>query len=124
METVKKGMELQEESKKTTEEILKQQKQDYQIEEIKKIRGSLKDTAEQIKEIPSAIMEDIVEDKVYDMVDKNLLKISLVFEKGISEMQKKRDLIKAISRQKDEMEKIAEKPLKNAVPRELGGMTR
>ena len=107
MDAVKHGLELQNEFKAITAEILKQQKQENRIEEIKKAREYLKEKLEQVKQIPSMIKKAI-ERKAYEAVDKSLLKVSSVFDKGINELQQQRDLIKGLSpRLKDEMEKTA-----------------
>ncbi|WP_449329338.1 hypothetical protein [Selenomonas noxia] len=125
MDAVKHGLELQNEFKAITAEILKQQKQENRIEEIKKASEYLKEKLEQVKQIPSMIKKAI-EREAYEAVDKSLLKVSSVFDKGINELQQQRDLIKGLSpRLKNEMEKIAAgKPLKNVLLREQGGMSR
>lgn len=124
MDAVKKGMELQNEFKALTETILKQQHQENRITEIKKAGEYIKDKVEQIRRSPSMI-KDAIERKAYETVDNGLLKISELFDKGINELQQQRDFIKGIShRLKDEMEKETGKPLKNAVRREQGGMSR
>ena len=124
MDAVKKGMELQNEFKTLTETILKQQHQDNRITEIKKAGEYIKDKVEQIRRSPSMI-KDAIERKAYETVDNGLLKVSELFDKGINELQQQRDFIKGIShRLKDEREKETGKPLKNAVRREQGGMSR
>ena len=124
MDAVKKGMELQNEFKILTEMILKQQQQENRIAEIKKAGELIKDKVEQVQRIPSMI-KDAIERKVHETVDKSLLKISEIFDKGIDELQQQRDLIKGLSpRLKDEMEKEKGQSLKNAVRREQGGVSR